>query len=106
MSFIINKSNINEFIELLNKNNFIIFYYLNNCIHSMQLKFIWDYLIKNFEMNGYIAEIEYNDVKYLPDIYKIMAFPAIISYKNGVAVDEFLSKRNKKNLSEFLNKNK
>jgi thioredoxin-like negative regulator of GroEL len=105
MSIIINISNINEINELLLNNNFFIFYYLKSCNYSNQLKNKWDYITKNIKSNSIFAEIEFNDIQLLSNNYKIMAFPSIIYYENGIANDEFKTKRTYKKLNNFLNKN-
>jgi thiol-disulfide isomerase/thioredoxin len=108
--------NINDNLssQFLNENfrnkDCIFFYYWNSCGHCHQFKPIFHDVIQDlrrncqeFMRNALIFEIEFDNFNYLPDEFKdVQAFPSVITYSNGIKMDEFNDQRTKTNLNNFI----
>jgi thioredoxin-like negative regulator of GroEL len=82
----------------------IILFYMNNCGHCMELRPIWDKIIaKTLKTKDiYILEIEESFLQYIPKKYRVLGFPSILAYNNGLNVKEFNDKRTIKNIEKFI----
>ena len=103
----INKANSKLFNKTLKDNKFIVVYFMEQCGHCVELKPKWNEAVKKNGDKSLIAEIEYQDMKYLDnnELKDIRGFPTIKVFENGKLVEEYSEERTPEKLAKFIKKN-
>lgn len=93
-----------RFVTCLKKYGKVIcLYHWNFCGHCIDFKPVWDSVINFHKDKINVIEIELESMKkFKDDKYKVMGFPSIVVYQNGVRTAEFTKQRNAQNLHEFI----
>lgn len=103
---IINKDNHKVFSKINDIDKVVILYHWNQCGHCIELMKIWNKILDKVKDKAFIFEVEYSNLKFLPDKYKnILGFPSIICYNHGEYDSEFKNKRTASNIEKFIKKN-
>ena len=94
------------FVKCIKTNeNVLCFYYWKQCFHCQQFMPLWNKISTFYGNKMNILNIELESVKKLDNDYKVMGFPSIMVYKNGIKHTEFNKTRNENNLHDFIQKN-
>jgi thioredoxin-like negative regulator of GroEL len=108
MIYIINKDNKKQINNLLlNERKIIVLYYSAFCVHCRDLLPLWIKIIKKYVKSKIkIVNVESDNIKYVKKKFRdaIEGYPTIMKYKYGKPVEEFISKKNYKNLKKFIEK--
>jgi|TARA_Y100000389_G_C17413482_1_gene492298 thioredoxin-like negative regulator of GroEL len=108
MIYIINKDNKKEINNLLlNDKKIIVLYYSAFCGYCRDLLPLWIKIIKKYVKSKIkIVNVESDNIKYVKKKFRdtIDGYPTIMKYRYGKPVEEFVSKKNYKNLKKFIEK--
>ena len=91
------------FSDFLKDNEYVLcFYYMNTCGHCINFAPIWYNVIKQYEQDINVVNIEQQCLQNLESKFQVMAFPTIILFKNGKRILEYNQGRNEKELNDFI----
>ena len=94
------------FNKSIKNGKWIVLYHWNQCGHCIDFLPIWKNVV-NACKNSLIAEVEYNNFKYITKKYaNIVAFPTICIYEDGILKGTFDGKkRTFNNVKKFIKDN-